>query len=429
MTANEKLAIIDELEELKVPFRRFWDLSDIYFVDTIKTACVRIHNNRIQLLFNEEFWNSFPRKAQLFVVCHEQTHLIFNHIERLRFDEGDVKNKNIAADLVTNHFLVRNYDFEKTDLPNWERYCWVETIFPGSSIPDTETAPYYYTLLKSKGENGGGDGAPLENKEGGDGTDSLPGLVDEHNFDSLPADVKKQLSDILDEFIKEQTENMDEDEKTEWFEKYSQEYHEEYETNYNPNGMGNGKQHHDIKVAPDNNWKSVYKNIPKSILKTKTQSHWLNRSRNHELLPSDLMLPSDFEVDEDSIVRVHVYLDSSGSCISHAKHFLISSLTLPKKFFDVKYFGFGTQVYEIDPKPPYNLKGFGNESYPAVSRHVDSCNKKLDAILVFTDGHSAAPIIKHPKKWHWFITPNGTHKNIPKGCWVYDLAKLHWTGK
>ena len=413
LSPDQKLKLIEDLEERQVPFRQFWNLSDIYFTDTIKTACVQFHGDKVQMLFNEDFWNLLPYVGQLFVICHEQMHLLFNHFRRLRFEEGDVRLKNIAADVSVNHFLIRNYDFDKTDLPNWEKYCWVDTVFPKEDISDNETALYYYTLLKTRQE--GGIPCPLA------------GLVDEHSSSEIPPDLMKKFSDMLNDFINEQTEGMSDDEKEKWLEELDSEI-EDVMFNYDTTGFGHGKQTHYIKVSPDNNWKSVYKNIPKRLFKIKNSTHWLTKPRNHMLLPPDLMLPSTFETHEVDVVRVHVYLDSSGSCVNHAKRFLESSLTLPKKMFKVTIFGFGTKVYEIDTKPPYNLKGFGNESYQAVSDHVDQFMKQIDAVLVFTDGYSKSPSIKQPDKWHWFITPSGSTNMIPSGCHTYELEKLHWTG-
>lgn len=413
ITRDMKASIIDSLDDMRVPFRTFWNICDIYFTDEVKTAMVTCYNENIAILINETFWKSLSERGQLFVLCHEQLHVMSNHFNRMKFNDGkNTTLKNIAADLSINHALINHYGFKKEDLADWKNYCWIETIFPHQAIPDNETCEFYYMLLISQSE-----------------CDNCTKLTQD-SFDdhSMGDDVSEKYHKKLQEYIDNNTKEMSEKEKQKWIEEL-EEVIDEYSQSLDTEGMGNTTQTHAPKVTPDNNWKAVYKNIPKSLYKAKTRSHWISRQRNHLLLPDDLMLPTDWEDQEEHVVRCHVYLDSSGSCINHAQHFLESSLSLPKKMFDITFFGFGTKVYELQKTPPYALKGFRNESYAAVSQHVDSCRKKLDAVLVFTDGFSRKVTPKNPEKWYWFITPKGSHNYIDPRCNVYDLDALHWKGQ
>lgn len=414
MEQAEKLELIEKLDDHNLLFKTFWNVCDIYFTDKIKTAAVSFANDKISFLFNRKFYESLPEQAQLFVVCHEQLHLILKHFERLKFSEGDSNMKNKAADLCVNHLLTRNYGFDRTVIPEWEKYCWVDTVFM-EPISDNETAEYYYALLKKQHEQD-------------ESTDTEP--MDDHEYDNSAERPSEAVSDVLDkalsEHVEEQTDGMSESEAEKWMDEFSKDYSEAHEQSLNTEGMGDGEQQHDLGRRDDKSWKTVYRNIPKRMLATRTQQHWLNRDRRFQTMPTDLMLPGDVTVDKEDRVCCHVYLDTSGSCIFHAKYFLESALTLPSNKFVVRMFGFGTHVYDL-PGPPYTLFGFGNESYQAVSDHADQYN--VDAVMVFTDGYSAPVIPKMPKKWHWFINPGGTTEYIDRRCRTYDLAKFNWKGR
>ena len=139
------------------------------------------------------------------------------------------------------------------------------------------------------------------------------------------------------------------------------------------------------------------------------------------------MMPGNFEVSYQEKVVVHVYLDTSGSCVDHAAHFLRSALSLPPNMFEVKLHGFCHDVYELPNKPPFHLVGFGAENYFAVEDHVEE-QKRVDAVMVFTDGFSQMVTHEHPQKWHWFITPDGTTENIDPKARTYLLHKFGWKG-
>jgi predicted metal-dependent peptidase len=416
MDSEQKLKLVDELDRHNLLFKTLWNTSDVYFTDDIKTAAVSFANDKISFLFNKGFYESLPEKAQLFVVCHEQLHLILKHFERLKFSEGNSKLKNKAADLCVNHLLERNFNFDRTDLPEWERYCWVDTVFM-EPVPDNETAEYYYALLQKQQE---------QDEE----TDTNP--LDDHEYDDgaeRPSDAIKDILDkALSDHAEEQTEGMSESEAADWMDEFSKDYAETHAQNLDTEHMGDGKQEHTFKRRNEKTWQTVYRQIPKRILSSRTKQHWMNRDRRFRTLGTELLLPGEMTVDREDRVCCHIYLDTSGSCILHAKYFLESALSLPTSKFVTRMFGFGTRVYELPNEPPYRLVGFGNESYQAVSDHVDGF-KNVDAVMVFTDGWSKQVTPKHPNKWYWFITPNGTIDHIDNRCSTYDLTKFNWKGR
>ena len=402
---DERLALIDRLEDRGLFIDALWNLSDLYYTDSIKTAAVSLSGDRIRMLFNKEFYESLGYNGQMFVVCHEQLHIMSNHFERMEFGQGDSKNKNIAADVSINHALERNYFFERTDLPEWEKYCWTDTVFPNQMVSDNETAEYYYMLLKQKEDRGEAiTGEPID-EHSPDGGDNTPSKIIKEAIAAGQKQLKEQLeaddsgdgeipADLSNELDKEVM-------------------------------HGSGSQTHNTKAKASKSWKSIYMQIPKSLAASRHGTHWISRNRNHRLLPSGLMMPGDFEISYQEKVQVHVYLDTSGSCVDHAIHFLKSALTLPPNLFEVNMFGFCANVYELPKKPPFRLHGFGAECYQSVENHVNE-QKRVDAVMVFTDGHSKQVEHENPRKWHWFITPDGTTDNIDRKCNTYMLEKFGW---
>lgn len=403
-TTEERMTLVERLDDKGLFLRSLWGLTEVYYTDQVKTAAVQIVNDTIQMVFNKEFWESLGPDGQLFVVCHEQLHLMMDHFKRLRFDLGDAGMKNKAADVAINHMLIRNYYFVKEHLPNWERYCWVTTCFPEQKVTDNETAEYYYALLKQRQE---------KNEDIGGET------LDDHQFGDADGGEHKSLPPKIKEAIKEAA--------------------KEVEEHCNNNDVGDGNhelqagtesgnhdQVHNTYVKPKKSWKKVYKKIPKRLAGTKIKPHWLFTERRQHLISTTTMMPGNMEVDNHDKVKVHVYLDTSGSCIEDAKYFLEQSLSLPRKLFDVKIFGFDCKVYPVSRTPPYKLTGFGGTSFQTIVNHMENSPGTVDAALVFTDGFAPKAICKHPKKWHWFITPDGTDQLVPDNSNTYMLIDFDW---
>lgn len=395
---QERLDLIERLDQKNLFLRTLWNLTEIYYTDDVSTAAVEIVNDQLRMVFNKTFWDSLPSDAQLFVVCHEQLHLILDHFERMRFGEGDGDLKNKAADVAINHLLIRMYYFEQSMIPNWEQYCWTTTVFPDQNVTDNETAEYYYALLKQRTE---------ANKDIG----GKP--IDDHTYGDKPARVPKNIKEAIKEAAKEVTQHCNSNSQT------CKEVSDGAE-------ISGQDQQYAYKRKPKPSWKRVYKRIPKRILAAREQTHWLFPDRNQQLILSGISLPGAFEVDHANRVNVRVYLDSSGSCVEDSRYFLQSALSLPVKLFNVQLYGFHGKIYEIDPKPPYNLRGFGSTSFQAIADHVEQAKGTVDAVMVFTDGYAPGPRNRSPKKWHWFITPDGSANYISDQPNIYMLKDFDW---
>jgi predicted metal-dependent peptidase len=406
-TKEEKYDLIDRLDDRGLYLDSLWNLTRLFWTHDVKTAAVVLQDDVISMVFNPDFMSSLPPESQLFVVCHEQLHLMSDHFRRMKFHEGDASNKNRAADVAINHGLVRNFGFVREDFPDWEKYCWVDTVFPDMVVSENETAEHYYALIKQKEEKGDTiEGETLDDHEYGEDANDKPSSAVRKAIKEARKDVKK----IEEEAGGEPSEDLD-------------------RTQIDKESIhGGGSQQHEEYVRPKKSWNALYAKIPKQIYKSRIKPHWVTTNRRNSLLSSDLMLPGVHSVNQADKVKVNVYLDTSGSCINDARYFLKAALTLPPTKFEVNMFGFCEKVYPVGDKPPlYGLHGFGAESYPAVVHHATEWGH-LDAIFVFTDGWSPFISPPNPKKWHWFISPDGTRANIDPKCNVYDLNNFDWKG-
>lgn len=437
-----KLEIINDLEERKLFFRKFWAVSDIYWSDKVKTAAVELVNDKIQFLFNREFWDTLNPMARLFVICHEQLHLLNNHFLRLRFSEGNAKLKNIAADVAINELLIRNYPFEKEMIPDYKNYCWLDTVFGDFDIAvsDNETAEYYYSLLVAKQEQEQkkvNDALEQMAKDGTltdaikeamqNGIDNMYDdnqTLDDHTYsidsqNSLSNEVKEAIEDALESF---EDSNPDSNEVDKASKRIA--YRKAKRAG---NVVGNKSFSHDIPIRKRRHWRKLYKKICKSVHAATMQGHWAFTDDRMALLKTGVDLPGDYILDELRKTKVVVYLDVSGSCVDDTKFFLRNAMSLPKELFEVRYFTFDTVINPISSKPPFNFDGGGGTCFDCIRNHVENELDYYDAVFIFTDGEAEQVTVKAPKKWHWFISPSGTHNNISPKSHSFDLTDYGWT--
>lgn len=111
MSANEKLRIA-KLKVLNgnVNMRLFSCLLykyDIFVTDIpgpMKTAFVTFNNNKFEIYFDKEFIKSHTSQELVYIIIHEQCHVLNNHLERGRNKEHK-SIYNIACDHVINNRL------------------------------------------------------------------------------------------------------------------------------------------------------------------------------------------------------------------------------------------------------------------------------------------------------------------------------------
>lgn len=435
LTNVEWFEISRALEPFHAVFYKVWDMGKPFFNEEIETAAVQFDENGQFVIFhfNPLFWKRLQFKDKIWVICHEALHIILNHgVRTCDINKTNHKAVNAALDIVVNHSLCNNFGFERSNIEDWQNYCWVDTVFPHKkpTPPDDQSFEYYYNLF----DKVYGDG------DMGDGSEDGPSTVDDHSFMSeKPHACNKIIEKLNDSLSTEEKESI----KTvinKHFEKPNQKHAVA--------GQGSGTWvFSKAKLAPvKRKWETVIKNWSKKHLipKDKDIEQWARINRRLVLLPTDMFLPSEMETDEadheKTQIDVWFFLDTSGSCWSLKDRFFEAASTLSKERFHVRLFCFDTTVQETT-LASRRIYGGGGTSFSilekAIIQELNSSNeykqlndkskvKKIskypEAIFVITDGYGDVIRPSKPENWHWFITYDGTNNYIDKKCNLYNLG-------
>lgn len=419
---EEWFEISRSLEIHHAVFYKIWQMGKPIFNEEIETAAVQFNSDGefIWFHFNPQFWNRMQLKDKLFVICHEALHIILNH--GIRTKDAGRRNSaatNVALDVVVNHSLVNNFGFLRSTIEDWQDYCWVDTVFKDKNPlpPDNELFEYYFNLFdKVYGDGGMGDGT-----KGG-----APGLVDDH---SKMGEGSDNWDEIIDALNAELT-----DEEKESLKSMVSKHFEENKSNDKKAGTGTGAWSFVKigKVVKKLKWETVIKRWSKKYLKTidKEEEQWARLNRRMSMLPRDMFLPTDMEVDDaernKTKIDVWFYLDTSGSCIGLKDRFFTAALSLPTERFNIRLFCFDTKVEEttLESKKVY---GGGGTCFNILEAEIQKelkagkIDKYPEAVFVITDGYGTNIKPQMPSKWYWFITDGGVRNYIDKDCNFYNL--------
>ena len=440
---EEWFEISRALEPHHAVFYKVWQMGKPIFNDQIDTAAVQFDEKGdfIWFHFNPHFWKRLQFKDKLFVICHEALHIVLNHGMRTRDCGPNRRATNVALDVVVNHTLVNNFGFTRTDIEGWEDYCWVDTVFKDKKPlpPDNEMYEFYYNLFdKVYGDGGQGDGS-------GEGS---PGLVDEHDMMGEGSGDWGKVIDGLNEGLSEEEKESLKPIVNKHFEKVNP---KEAKKNTKA-GSGTGGQWvfaNITKVKKKAKWETVIKKWSKKYLlpKDREVEQWARLQRRMSMLPKDMFLPTEMEVDdaEKEKMRIDVwfYLDTSGSCWGLKDRFFTAALSLPPERFNVRLFCFDTTVQEttLESKKVYGGGGTAFDILEAEiqgelarsggtpgtkttadGKTVTTITKYPEAVFVITDGYGTNIKPEKPDKWYWFITEGGVKSHIDRECNFYNLA-------
>ena len=159
------------------------------------------------------------------------------------------------------------------------------------------------------------------------------------------------------------------------------------------------------------------------------ESHWIMKDRRLYNLNFNIFLPSDIEQTlrktESEKVATWFFMDTSGSCWGLAPRFFQAAKSLDPEKFDVKYFAFDTEVYEVDLKKQ-KLDGGGGTSFRCITDYIYNNKKVKPFVWILTDGWGYGAKIPDDqrKKWNWFLTDDGTRTYIPEGCKIHELKNF-----
>ena len=458
ITADEWRGILLDLEMHHGVFYKLWEMGMPVFTTQLDTAAVAFNKGGdfVQFLFNPHFWMKCTPYERLFVICHEALHVILNHGVRMK-DTKDRNACNIALDVVVNHMLCRCFGFDRTQISNWEKLCWVDTVFKkedgrmktdkGRPIAEDDCFEYYLNLLDKHGmpqigKGKQGQGQPCQGQapggpgqgQGGDDEGDGEGLqtLDDHEVMAGESNNWEEVIDRLDQGLNDEEKGTIKPEIDKHFQT----------TPSQRAGTVTGGMWHVAqvgKVKKKQKWESVIKKWVKKKLRSKDddQEQWARMNRRLVMLPADMFLPSNMEIDEEvrdkHKIKVRFYLDTSGSCWHLKDRFFAAAMSIPEDRFEVELFCFDTQVVKTDLVGK-KMYGGGGTYFHIIEQNIqqamhgkDGDGKYPDAVFVMTDGYGDKVVPQMPERWYWFIDGGMSSKTLttsycPEECAVYKLT-------
>lgn len=414
LTRDELLEIASSLEDYHSIFYQFWSMSSVYFTDEIPTAAVSFANSRPDMLINPDFWESLNKRERLFVVGHECLHVILDHGSRNgrdKFPNATHAQINVAQDIPINEMIV-HFGFDRSDLREWKKYCWIETCFPDRHpiIKRNETFLYYLEeLLKNKTEelpevfdvHMSGSGSGVGGEEGTGGTCKAQPESEEE---------KKNREAVADELIGE----LSDDELQDLLEALG---------DFAGSFSGSiSARLENIKKTKKVDFRHIIRRIKKTSIKEKespketfaTEDRRFNDIvTNHGvILPGTADYPKPFK---DRLLTA-IFMDVSYSCISYVKTFneIIMSFNHEKKVFDARLFIFDTRVTEVQPGDRITVGG--GTAFDIIERKCLALESEVgrypDCVVIVSDGEGNEVSPKAPTKWIWLLTDHSTKRFI-----------------
>lgn len=439
---EEFLTISYKLESYDSLFYALWKLAKIYLVDDtdkgcehLKTAAVRFDSEgrEIQFLFNREFWQSLDEPTKNFVVCHECMHIILCHGFRMKKLKAFNAIGNIAADLLVNTLLTRNFGLKRNEIMNQEKYCWFDTVFDEKEAKEllrnfnSVTFEYLYQKLMLQQEK------ILQGQSE---------TVDDHSMSGDGEEIGDLLKEVFDSVNKEMTyeekkdfaSKLPEGEKDEANENF-EEIEEQKVSSAQAAGTTGGSGTLFVPKQPvkkKKKWETIVKDwSARQIKPLVEQESWIkSERRNHSFLKDkEMFLPCILETEkkEKNKLDVWFFLDTSGSCVGYAQRFFKAADTIPLDKFNIRLFCFDTRVYETSITSR-KLYGFGGTSFTCIERAIQAKlqaeNKPYPhAVWILTDGYGDKVTPEMPKRWYWFLT--ASYKAcIPPESKTYMLSQF-----
>jgi predicted metal-dependent peptidase len=422
MINEEYFEISRELEQHHAVFYTMWELGEPVFTSTIDTAGVAFdrEGDVLSFQFNPEFWKSRSAYERAFIVSHECLHVILNHGYRVS-DTEYFELANRALDVVVNHTLTNRFGFDRTKITGADKFCWVDTVFPGKDLPDDESFEFYMReLIKEE-----------EEQEGGSSKASGPSTVDDH---SLFGSSAEELEDVC----RELNNHLSDEEKAgleATIDKHFQDpvQHDEEVTSHKPGTTTGGVWTFAKvdKVKKKKKWETVIKQWSSKYIKPnfKDVEQWARTNRRFTFLNEELMLPTEMEIEEDEVeegkIEVWFFQDTSGSCAHFKDRFFKAALSLPEDRFEVRMHCFDTEVF-LTSLESRRLYGFGGTSFSILEDYVQREMRKTgtkypEAVFVITDGWGDRIRPAQPEKWYWFLSTE-CDACIPDACHIFKLS-------
>lgn len=408
--------IYDYLEKYYSIFYSLVQMGRPSFVESIPTAAVGFDEfgRNIMFVFNPGFWDKLDEYNRAFVISHECLHVLLSHGIR-SVNCTDKKLANVAMDIVVNHMLVNNFNFDRSKIQNADNFCWIDTVFSPQeikslNIEENKSFEYYLNTLI------------YQNKF-------------QSKFDLEFVDDHGQLGNISPDLAKEISEKIMGNSSQEEFGTFKEKMGEDAkEAENSPAGTQKGGISKVIKlsyVKKKRKWESVIKRwTQRKITEMVSVDSWVHQNRRMMTFDQTLSVPNmvDQENYEKNKIDVLFFQDTSGSCVHLAERFLRAARSIPTDRFNVRAFCFDTSTYETDLKTG-KLYGFGGTAFDIIENRIqrmisqEELKKYPDAVFIITDGEGSPVEPEKPERWHWFLSYNCRYY-IPQESKIYMLNEF-----
>lgn len=428
MPMEEQLEIAASIEDYHKVFFVFWEMASINLTDEIKTACVRLpKKGKPELSINEDFWKNLNLRERLFVICHECLHVLLDHGVRNGMDVPGATHElvNIAQDITINEMIVDLFNYDREDLRDWNRFCWIDTCFKDYQlIKRNETFLYYLEKLIQNPPKDKADGGPStfdEHSLPEEGTENSPGSGE-------PSQEEKEAREDL-------AATLAQDLTASELEKILNALPE----GITGTGMMSGVLEHIIAKKTERlkiNFANIIRKLKRSSMKLEekdvdTFTHE-DRRFSDAISRQNLSLPGKNAVDKPRRDRLltAVFMDISGSCLEYMGIFnkVFRAFDEEKKIFDTRLFIFDTKVTAV--KPGDNVYIGGGTSFDIIEAKclqlaAEKGGRYPDCVVVITDGFGNKVEPKAPSKWIWLMTPkNSTVNYVPRNSRHFSIDQI-----
>ena len=410
LTADEFLSISLELEDHHAIFYQLWTMGRPVFSDIVKTAAVYFDQQGkwVEFVFNPKYWKKLTPYQRKFVICHECLHVILNHgmrtndVSRINHDAV-----NVCLDVVVNESLIRGFGLDRNQLGSLKKDgCWVDTVFPNRKDIPTDAAFEFYLNKLPRIDFPAGLLKLIDDHSGLGGT-VWDDVIGELN-DKLTAEEKEALKDLIQRHY--QTDDPKESDKLRRGE-----------------GVGGWVFINVGPVKKKKKWETVIKRWSRKYDRPELREveQWSRLNRRFALVASDLMLPSELEMEHEIEGKIQVWFfqDTSGSCWHLKDRFFKAARSLNPDRFDVRLFCFDTRVHEVDIAKG-KIYGGGGTSFHILEQKIQDLiqgGKYPEAVFVITDGYGTKVSPEKPERWHWFLSQKHC-SCIPDECNIHMLS-------
>ena len=360
------LTITQAVKKLLIqdPFYGLFLLSlDKRFDSSIPTACVARNGINVELLINEQFWNSLTDLEEIAVLEHEINHICHHHMT-MQESFPNKKHFNIAADAEINCY-IKNLPKDCIKPEKFGLMPYMGTKFYYENIPEKEDPK----------------------------NDTLD-VHDWKDFENLSEAEKKLIQNQVDHIAKNTAEQV-----------------QKMQGNI-PAGLTDYIKSLFVKREPVFNWKSYFRRVIGNSIKSYIKSTRYRPSFRFKGQPGNCL---KFKP------KVLVAVDTSGSVDNtELQDFFTEIQYLYKTGVAVDVIEFDTRIqnkFEYKgQKTEIKIVGRGGTDVTECFNHYKE-HREYSTLVVFTDGYLS---INLPKCQNviWVITSNGQRQNYP-GTSVY----------